>query len=75
VLLGKELLLKQLYFIIFGQSFKFFDSVYYYFLPLVFGKVDCLLVVMKDLIHSFKLMRIFQILNQVKELKNMGFWY
>ena len=42
---------------------------------LVFWGVHCLLDKVEDLARAFLLMRIFQLLNQVKGLNNMEFWY
>ena len=42
---------------------------------LVFLGVHCLLDKEEDLVRAFLLMRIFQLLNQVKGLNNMEFWY
>jgi hypothetical protein len=70
-----EFFFKQLWFIRQTSRSSFVPMLTIIFHLLVLEGVHCLLGVVGDLVHTFQLMRIFQILNQAEVLKNMGFWY
>ena len=65
----------QLWFISQTSHSSFVPMFTIIFHLLVLEGVHCFLGEVGDLVRTFQLMRIFQILNQVEGLKNMGFWY
>jgi len=70
-----EFFFKQLWFIRQTSHSSFVPMLTIIFHLLVLEVEHCFLGLVGDLVHIFQLMRISQILNQVKGLKNMEFWY